>query len=1121
MGEIFHQERPAHSLSFTGERWTSEVGGVIEVEHLHRYLIARDSCRGKDVVDVASGEGYGAALIAQVARMVIGVEVDPATVAHATVEYARPNLHYITGDARRIPLATASVDVVTSFETLEHLAEQDEFLAEIRRILRPGGALIMSTPDCDVYSPIGVAANPYHVRELSREEFTAILSRHFPYITMFAQRPLVGSAVVPRAENESLAATVTFERRDDQHLERSDGLPRPLYLIAYASDRRPIDSPAPSLYIHDRGVDGEVAMARADAYAAKQQLEAAQAAATAQLAGAHAIAEELRSNVERLAQERDSNAAALHRQRAAIRKFEFDIDQARREAATAHGDANTVRAQLFAFQGGTIWQATWPLRWALRASPPSLRRLGRRAGKLVWWSATLKLPGKLREFGRARAAVAGPQTSAAILLPTNPGTGKITFDPNAKTVLSNELERFAAMERAVLAPPNREFDPRCLDLHWVIPDFSAGGGGHMTIFRICNQLEARGHKITLWIRDAYLNRDPAAARETLHRHFQHLAAEIRFVDGPLADVTGDIIIATDAYTVPIVLSAGRFKRRFYFVQDFEPAFFASGTQFLLAESTYRAGLDCICAGLWLERLMSEKYGLWARKFWLAADMSVYRPVRRRRDPGAVPRIAFYARTFTERRAVELGLLAFEILAQRAVKFHVDFFGQEQDPCEAAPYFATNHGVCDSSKLAEIYAAADIGVVFSTTNYSLVSPEMMACRLPVLDLDIESTRTAYGEKAARLAAPDPAAIADAIEEMLADKAGCEAQADRALEWVSQFSWTASAGLVEAALIDRLTECSFQPATPAVATHANKVYLAAVVIPTYNGGELLKQVVARVRTQRLPGEVHFLCIDSSSDDGTNEFLRDAGVDLVTIPQAEFQHGRTRNRAVEMARAEFVAFLTQDALPLDDMWLYNLVCVLKAYPQAGGVFGRHVAYEDASEFVRRDIRRHFEKFDGLPVCIDPTDSWVREGLSNLPMKQLFHFYSDNNSCLRTAAWRSVAIPNLDYGEDQAFAYELLNHGYGKAYARNAVVYHSHNYAPDVADQRAYEEARFFNRQFGYRFPVSEIEIHLAVNGLNLEDAEWAKERRVPDDQLRARMVQNEARVRGWARAMRETRL
>lgn len=146
MGEIFRHELPEKPLEFTGERWTTAARGQIEIEHLHRYLLARDFARGKDVLDIACGEGYGTALLAQVAHRVIGVDIDRPTVAHAATQYVRANLHYVTGDARGIPLASASVDLVVSFETLEHFAEQEMFLAEVRRVLRPGGLLVISTP---------------------------------------------------------------------------------------------------------------------------------------------------------------------------------------------------------------------------------------------------------------------------------------------------------------------------------------------------------------------------------------------------------------------------------------------------------------------------------------------------------------------------------------------------------------------------------------------------------------------------------------------------------------------------------------------------------------------------------------------------------------------------------------------------------------------------------------------------------------------------------------------------------------------------------------------------------------------------------------------------------------
>src|SRR3954464_2713972 len=255
MGEIFRQEAPARPLEFTGERWTSAAHGQIEIEHLHRYLLARDWCRGKDVLDIACGEGYGTALLAQVAGRVIGVDVDPATVAHAATQYARANLRYIAGDARSIPLAAASVDVVVSFETLEHFAEQEAFLVEIRRVMRPDGVLVISTPDSDVYSPVGGAANTYHLRELSREEFGRLLLQHFRHATVSAQRALVGSALMPGGAGPGLSGPVTFERRDDRHIERSDELPRGVYLLACASDR-PITAPAgPSLYIHSHQAD--------------------------------------------------------------------------------------------------------------------------------------------------------------------------------------------------------------------------------------------------------------------------------------------------------------------------------------------------------------------------------------------------------------------------------------------------------------------------------------------------------------------------------------------------------------------------------------------------------------------------------------------------------------------------------------------------------------------------------------------------------------------------------------------------------------------------------------------------------------------------------------------------
>jgi SAM-dependent methyltransferase/uncharacterized coiled-coil DUF342 family protein len=248
MGEIFSRPAPSVPLPFTGERLTSELTGQTQIEHVHRYLLARDFCRGKRVLDAASGEGYGAALLAQVAAAVTGVDIAPDAVAHAAASYQTPNLHFVRGDARAMAIADESFDVVVSFETIEHFAEQDQFLAEIRRVLRPQGLLLVSTPDRDNYSPTNSPANPFHALELTREEFVSLLSRYFAHVDCLLQRPMIGSVMLQSAAVSANAVPLCFEKRGNEHFERSTGLARPQYVIAFASNR-PIKSLPATVYI--------------------------------------------------------------------------------------------------------------------------------------------------------------------------------------------------------------------------------------------------------------------------------------------------------------------------------------------------------------------------------------------------------------------------------------------------------------------------------------------------------------------------------------------------------------------------------------------------------------------------------------------------------------------------------------------------------------------------------------------------------------------------------------------------------------------------------------------------------------------------------------------------------
>ncbi len=221
-------------LPWTGERLVPTLAGGIACEHLHRYAMARDAVAGKDVLDIACGEGYGSALLAQTARSVTGVDVDPKAVAHAEAKYGGANARFLHGECVAIPVGDASVDVVVSFETIEHISEHEIFLSEIRRVLRPGGLVLISTPERENYDTTQTTANPFHVREMSGEEFHALLKNRFAHVALLSQRYLSSSVILPEAAEVKVSAGMFSGNYSA--VDFSGRLRTPVYFIAAASD---------------------------------------------------------------------------------------------------------------------------------------------------------------------------------------------------------------------------------------------------------------------------------------------------------------------------------------------------------------------------------------------------------------------------------------------------------------------------------------------------------------------------------------------------------------------------------------------------------------------------------------------------------------------------------------------------------------------------------------------------------------------------------------------------------------------------------------------------------------------------------------------------------------------
>jgi len=241
-GEESDQDR------FTGERFLPGYSdGSIELQHVHRYAFALPFVVGRSVLDIACGEGYGCDLMTQVAAQVIGIDIDHGAIEMAQQRYSRPNLQFKEGSASAIPVDDGSVDVVVSFETLEHLVDQDAFWSEIRRVLKTGGILVISSPNRDAYNEQRTCENPFHTRELTQEELVSELSHRFAHHQLFSQDVVFGSLLLPISAEAMPQTIISLDPTTHEIIWRvGDEVTRP-YSLAVASDK-PLPISGQSIY---------------------------------------------------------------------------------------------------------------------------------------------------------------------------------------------------------------------------------------------------------------------------------------------------------------------------------------------------------------------------------------------------------------------------------------------------------------------------------------------------------------------------------------------------------------------------------------------------------------------------------------------------------------------------------------------------------------------------------------------------------------------------------------------------------------------------------------------------------------------------------------------------------
>lgn len=358
------------------------------------------------------------------------------------------------------------------------------------------------------------------------------------------------------------------------------------------------------------------------------------------------------------------------------------------------------------------------------------------------------------------------------------------YSPTAGARLAEKVFALAAPGHSapIPEPEGGRAEQRKLRIAWVIPGLILGGGGHRNILRAAYHLERFGHTLDLYFTN-YEHSDEQLVRE-VREHFYPLGCRMRKWADNIEPC--DVLFATHWSTVEVALRARHAAGEvMYFVQDFEPLFAPMGTEYVLAENTYRQGLYAITSGAWCERLLRKEFGMEADHFVFPIDREIYHPRPRTNSRRSV---VFFAKPEMPRRCYDLGVWALREMHQRRPDVEIILFGSRNVNAETLPFPATVKSLLPTiSDLAELYCNADLGIAFSTTNPSLVPYEMMACGLPVVDLDRPGNEFNYGGRTdiAFLFDPNPAVMGYQICDALARPDELARRSANGLEFVRTF------------------------------------------------------------------------------------------------------------------------------------------------------------------------------------------------------------------------------------------------------------------------------------------------------------------------------------------------
>ena len=367
--------------------------------------------------------------------------------------------------------------------------------------------------------------------------------------------------------------------------------------------------------------------------------------------------------------------------------------------------------------------------------------------------------------------------------------------PSTKVVLSVATSDVLAADwTKPRAEPKRRPDDGPLRVNWILPPPTGGGsGGHLNIFRFVRYLESKGHICHIYYYDPNSEHSQAEAERVI-KHYPAMKAGVTV--GLAGPGDCDALFATSWQTAYPVFNVKTEAKKFYFVQDFEPTFYATGSESVLAENTYRFGFYGVTAGRWLTEKLTADYGMACDYYDFGSDFSRYAYA----NAGERKRVFFYARPVTPRRGFELGVLALELFSRQHPDYELHFAGWDVGDYKL-PFKFVNHGSMKLDELNELYNSCAAGLVISLTNMSLLPLELLAAGcIPVVN-DAPNNRLVSDNPYIAYTQSSPQAFADKLSEVV-ERADLASYSRKASESVQNLDWGVSGAKVEAILLREL-------------------------------------------------------------------------------------------------------------------------------------------------------------------------------------------------------------------------------------------------------------------------------------------------------------------------------